>query len=148
MGDAMYLIDTNVISELRKRGSANPGVHTFFNEVAVKEIPCYLSVVTVGELVRGSAMIRHRGDTKQADAIDTWLKTILDDYATNILAIDQDVATVWGHLRGCEITESFFRLKVLNLGTEIGEHKAASGTITMWLNSTTPIPLRGVAHRS
>lgn len=99
MGDAMYLIDTNVISELRKRGSANPGVHTFFNEVAVKEIPCYLSVVTVGELVRGSAMIRHRGDTKQADAIDTWLKTILDDYATNILAIDQDVATVWGHLR-------------------------------------------------
>jgi len=99
MGDAMYLIDTNVISELRKRGSANPGVQTFFNEVAVKEIPCYLSVVTVGELVRGSAMIRHRGDTKQADAIDSWLKTILDDYATNILAIDQDVATLWGHLR-------------------------------------------------
>lgn len=99
MGDAMYLIDTNVISELRKRGSANPGVHTFFNEVAVKEIPCYLSVVTIGELVRGSALIRHRGDTKQADAIDTWLKTILEDYATNILAIDQDVATLWGHLR-------------------------------------------------
>jgi len=44
-------------------------------------------------------MIRHRGDTKQADAIDSWLKTILDDYATNILAIDQDVATLWGHLR-------------------------------------------------
>ena len=64
----MYLIDTNVISELRKQNNANRGVTNFMAEVKGSTAPCYLSVVTTGELKRGIEMIRHRGDNKQADA--------------------------------------------------------------------------------
>ena len=68
----MYLIDTNVISELRKQNNANRGVTNFMAEVKGSSTPCYLSVVTTGELKRGIEMIRHRGDNKQADAMTDW----------------------------------------------------------------------------
>ena len=62
----VYLIDTNVISEARKKSRANPGVIKFFNRVARAGDPVYLSVITVGELRRGVELIRLRGDTEQA----------------------------------------------------------------------------------
>ncbi|GAB6042386.1 hypothetical protein [Endothiovibrio diazotrophicus] len=46
----MYLLDTNVVSELRKRNRANPGVLRFFHELAERESPAFISVVTLGEL--------------------------------------------------------------------------------------------------
>ena len=49
----MYLIDTTVISEVRKRERANKGVRAFFRQAAKQETDLYLSVVTVGELRRG-----------------------------------------------------------------------------------------------
>lgn len=49
----MYLIDTNVISELRKREKTNRGVFAFMSEAKGSGAPCYLSVVTLGELRRG-----------------------------------------------------------------------------------------------
>ena len=47
----VYLIDTVVVSELRKRNKANSGVLEFFDRVRADNIPCYLSVITVGELL-------------------------------------------------------------------------------------------------
>jgi predicted nucleic acid-binding protein len=46
----MYLIDTNVISEMRKGKKANTGVQAFFEKAISHNIATYLSVVTVGEL--------------------------------------------------------------------------------------------------
>ena len=66
----MYLIDTNVISEARKKSRANPGVIEFFNRVANAGDPVYLSVITVGELRRGVELIRLRGDTEQAGLLE------------------------------------------------------------------------------
>ena len=63
----MYLIDTNVISEARKRPKANRGVREFFRRVTAERIPVFLSVITVGELRRGVELIRHRGDRRQAE---------------------------------------------------------------------------------
>lgn len=57
-----YLIDTNVISELRKSNKANPGVLQFFQKAVVQVTPLYLSVITIGELWRGVELIRHCGD--------------------------------------------------------------------------------------
>jgi toxin FitB len=45
-----YLIDTNIISELRKNNKANPGVLQFFQQVVAQAAPLYLSVITIGEL--------------------------------------------------------------------------------------------------
>ena len=68
----MYLIDTNVISELRKKRGANPGVREFFENNSIAKIPLYLSVITIGELRRGVEMIRHRGDNIQAGQLERW----------------------------------------------------------------------------
>ena len=95
----MYLIDTDVISELRKKDQANRGVIAFFKEVSSKDTPLYLAAVTIGELRRGVELIRYRGDTKQAQTLERWLSRLLADYRDNVLFFDEDVAQVWGRLR-------------------------------------------------
>lgn len=94
----MYLIDTNVISELRKRKSANPKVIAFFAETK-QQTPMFLSAVTVGELRRGVDLIRYRGDFAQAELLEDWLNKLLADFSGFILPFDQAVAQVWGKLR-------------------------------------------------
>jgi len=95
----VYLIDTNVISETRKRERANPGVRAFFRQAAREGAALYLSALTVGELQRGVALIRHRGDTAQAAVLEQWLATVLEDFGRQVLPVDADVAQVWGQLR-------------------------------------------------
>jgi toxin FitB len=94
-----YLIDTNIISELRKQRKANPGVQQFFQQAAAQAAPLYLSVITIGELRRGVELIRHRGDRTQAALLETWLQTVLEDYADHILDFTALEAQVWGTLR-------------------------------------------------
>jgi hypothetical protein len=53
----MYLLDTNVVSEIRKRRRANPGVRGFFEGIASDRAPVFLTVVTVGELRRAIELI-------------------------------------------------------------------------------------------
>jgi predicted nucleic acid-binding protein len=95
----VYLIDTNVISEARKKDKADGGVLSFFREVAARDDAVYLSAVTIGELRRGVELIRHRGDTLQAQLLERWLQKILTDYQHNILEFDTEAAQVWGKLR-------------------------------------------------
>ncbi len=95
----MYLLDTNVISELRKRDRANPGIARFFRKIDEREAISYLSVITIGELRRGVNIIQHRGDFAQAKSLETWLETILDRYAENILDFGREEAQIWGRLR-------------------------------------------------
>jgi predicted nucleic acid-binding protein len=95
----MYLIDTNVISEARKRAKANPGVVDFFKQVVAGDEPVYLSAISVGELRRGVELIRHRGDIEQAKLLEAWLTIVLEQFGENILAFDADTAQVWGRLR-------------------------------------------------
>ena len=95
----MYLIDTNVISEARKKAKANIGVRRFFKQSVEDGLRVFISVVTVGELRRGVESIRHRGDTRQANQLEKWLEELLADYQDHILDINQDIAQLWGQLR-------------------------------------------------
>jgi predicted nucleic acid-binding protein len=95
----MYLLDTNVVSEIRKRRRANLGVRGFFDRIAADQAPVFLSVVTVGELRRGVELMRHRGDTPQANRLERWLLRLLQRYEDYILDIDSDIAQLWGRLR-------------------------------------------------
>ena len=95
----MYLIDTDVISELRKKETTNPGVVAFFKEVSSSDAPLYLAAVTIGELRRGVELVRYRGDAKQAQMLERWLDALLADFGDSVLAFDADVAQVWGRLR-------------------------------------------------
>ena len=92
----MYLLDTNVISELRKGGRANHGVTAFFATLAAEDI--YLSVVTIGEIRRGLENVRARGDREQAGRLEAWLDKVVTDFSDRILEFDLDCAQVWGKL--------------------------------------------------
>lgn len=95
----MYLIDTNVISEIRKGNKANPGVRQFFDAAIQDNAPLYISAITIGELRRGVDLIFHRGDSSQGKLLEDWLNTLLDEYQNNILGIDGEIALLWGKLR-------------------------------------------------
>ena len=95
----MYLIDTNVVSEARKRSKANKGVQRFFRQVIEEDAQAFISVVTVGKLRRGIELIRHRGDLRQSNALESWLETLIVEYGDHILDINQDIAQLWGRLR-------------------------------------------------
>jgi toxin FitB len=90
----MYLLDTVVISELRKsRPSSN--VVSWIRSVDKKRL-C-LSVVTIGEIERGIEK-RRLIDPEFAQALADWLDTLLTLYSENVLQISTDIARRWGSL--------------------------------------------------
>ncbi len=95
----VYLLDTNVISEIRKKQKTNRGVRQFFKRVIAKDERVFVSVITIGELRRGIELIRHRGDTRQANQLEKWFGIVIDEYQDNLLALDEETAQVWGKLR-------------------------------------------------
>ncbi len=95
----MYLVDTNIISELRKKKKANPGVQAFFQSAKQQEQHLYLSVITIGELRRGVERIRYRNDIAQANQLECWLNGIIADYSDQILDFGSTEANIWGVLR-------------------------------------------------
>lgn len=96
----MYLLDTNVISEFRKRGNANPGVRQFFAKADPDEL--FLPVQVIGEIRAGIAKLRRREtpeDLKRARVYETWLESdLLRGYGVRIIEFDTDCAIVWGEL--------------------------------------------------
>jgi predicted nucleic acid-binding protein len=90
-----FLIDTNVISELRKGPRANPNVRDWFDREENDRM--FLSVLVLGEIRRGIEIIRKR-DTKAAVALERWLANIIGSKADQILPVDATVADMWGQL--------------------------------------------------
>ena len=89
------LLDTNVVSELRKGPRADPNVVDWFEGVGEEEI--HLSVLVVGELRRGIERLRGR-DVRQAVALEAWLRQVVREHAERILPVDSRVAEQWGRL--------------------------------------------------
>ena len=90
-----FLLDTNVVSELRKGERADVGVVEWFDGLDDDQI--FLSVLTIGELRRGIQAIRRR-DHEQAGRLDLWLRELLSGYAERVLPIDLEIADKWGHM--------------------------------------------------
>jgi len=90
-----FLLDTNIVSELRRGPKANAGVMDWFDDQSPRDL-C-LSVVTIGEIQQGIEQLRDR-DSKQAVALERWLTGILQFYEDRILYIDGDIALDWGRL--------------------------------------------------
>lgn len=95
----MYLIDTNIVSEARKRQQSNHGVRRFFGEARADGESLYVSVITIGEIRRGVEIIRYRGDAQQARRLEIWLELILKEYDEHIIDFGYDESQVWGRLR-------------------------------------------------
>lgn len=89
-----YLLDTNVLSELRKpKGDRN--VKAWFETVAGNTL--YLSVLVVGEIRQGIERLKPR-DPEQARVYEAWLETLKRDYQERVLEINGKVAETWGRL--------------------------------------------------
>jgi len=90
-----FLLDTNVVSELRKKGGTNTGVTRWI--ASVNEEDLFLSVLVVGELHQGTERLRRR-DPVAARKLDRWLTALTESYAERILEVDLEIATLWGRL--------------------------------------------------
>jgi hypothetical protein len=90
-----YLLDTNVISELRKGERAEPSVSSWFDGLADQEI--HLSVLTIGEIRRGVESVRRR-DQDSAAALDSWLSRLTEAHRDRILKVDRAIAEEWGRM--------------------------------------------------
>jgi toxin FitB len=90
----MYLLDTVVLSELR-RPRRHPGLVRWLEDVRPTDL--YLSVVTIGEVEKGVAK-QHRSDPVLAERLAAWLDEILRHYASRIIGVDVSVARRWGRL--------------------------------------------------
>lgn len=90
-----YLIDTNVISELRKGNRADSNVTAWFAELAEEET--FLSVLTLGEIRRGIGSIRRR-DAKAAAQLESWLGRVAEQHQDRLLPVDRAIAEEWGRM--------------------------------------------------
>ena len=91
----MFLLDTNVVSELRKGSRADPGVVAWITQIDDADL--FLSVVVSGELRQGVERLRLR-DAVQAESLDRWLRALNDEYAERLLPVDSRIADLWGRL--------------------------------------------------
>jgi toxin FitB len=89
-----YLLDTNVVSELRRR-DPNPNVLAWYATVTSAEL--FLSVLTIGEIRLGIERLR-RKDEPQADGLEKWLRGLHVTYQDHLVDVDADVAEEWGRL--------------------------------------------------
>ena len=90
-----WLVDTNILSELRKGERAHEGIRTWF--AAARDEELFTSVLVLGEVRRGIESVRRR-DLPSALALEQWLARLTTSFAGRVLPIDTQVADRWGGL--------------------------------------------------
>jgi len=93
----VFLLDTNVISQLIKR-QPSAGVVSFMEEAKSTESPLYLSVLTIGEIEKGIAKLARYNDIQQADKLKHWQEQLITDFADYLLPVDVDTTVIWGEV--------------------------------------------------
>ena len=88
-----FLIDTNVLSELRKGKNANVGVQNWFETISDDQL--YISVLTLGEIRQGIEQIKRR-DVQAATALEVWLTQIKAESMNLVLPVTQEITDCWG----------------------------------------------------
>lgn len=90
-----WLLDTNILSELRKGDRANEGVRDWFADAREEDL--FTSVMVLGEVRRGIESIRRR-DVPSALALEQWLQRLKTSFSDRVLPVDARVADQWGAL--------------------------------------------------
>ena len=90
-----YLLDTNIISEIRKGPRCHPNVAAWYSNL--EEESLYLSVLVLGEIRKGIEGLRDR-DTRKANELDLWLEQLQTSFQSQILPVDTAISQEWGRL--------------------------------------------------
>jgi toxin FitB len=89
-----YLLDTNVVSEVRKH-TPDPGVASWFSSVAADRL--FLSVLVAGEIRQGIERLARR-DPAQAEVFERWLRQLVAGYGDRLVPVTEQIAQAWGRL--------------------------------------------------
>jgi len=90
-----YLIDTNIISEVRKGSRCDPRVSAWYASIAEEDL--FLSTLILGEIRKGVALARSR-DAVKAALLERWLREVESAFAGRVLGIDNTVSDWWGRM--------------------------------------------------
>ena len=88
-----FLIDTNVVSEVRKGERCDPAVAAWWAGVAEDDLR--VSVLVLGEIRKGVELARRR-DPQKAAVLEAWLTELVSDYSDRILPVDAAVGRGMG----------------------------------------------------
>lgn len=86
------LLDTCVLSEVR-HPQGSPKVKGFVR--ACNDADLFVSVITIGELVRGISLL---AESPRKSALSQWLNELEDRFADRILSIDTEAGRIWGEI--------------------------------------------------
>jgi len=89
------LVDTNVISELKRGRNAHPAVTAWSAALPPEQI--FTSVVVLGEIRRGIKLIARR-DRLQADILERWYVDMRQQIGDRVLAVDEAVMMAWSKI--------------------------------------------------
>ena len=92
----MFLLDTNIISEVRRGRRSNPNVSNWYTGVGESQL--FISSLTIGEIRKGTELARRRRDVDQAEALEAWLHTVVEGFSGRVLTVDAQVADTWGQI--------------------------------------------------
>lgn len=90
-----FLIDTNIISEVRKGDRCDPAVAAWWSGVAEDDL--WLSALVLGEIRKGVELARRR-DPQKAAVLETWLSDVVSGFGDRVLPVDASVAEEWGRM--------------------------------------------------
>lgn len=90
-----WLIDTNVISEIRKGPRCDRHVAAWWDGLSDADL--HLSALTIGEICKGVERLRPQNPAR-ADEIEAWLARLSDGFADRILPVTAEIAQVWGRV--------------------------------------------------
>jgi predicted nucleic acid-binding protein len=90
-----FLLDTNIISEIRKRDRAHPNVVRWVARTPVEEIGT--SVLVLAE-IRHGIELKRRSDPEQAKSLDRWFSHMRIRLGDRVLSIDEPIAEAWALL--------------------------------------------------
>ncbi len=90
-----YLLDTNIISEVRKGTRCDLHVARWFENISDDSV--YLSVLVLGEIRKGIESKRLR-DKAQAVALEKWLANVSEAFGERILTVNEAIADEWGRM--------------------------------------------------
>jgi len=90
-----WLVDTNVISEIRKGARCHPGVLRWWRDTAPDDL--FLSVLVIGEIRRGIARASVHDPVKAA-VLTSWLAAMITTYSDRILPVSPAIAEIWGRI--------------------------------------------------
>ena len=93
-GRLQYLLDTNILSETRKK-QANERVMAFLS--AAEPSALFISVLSLGELRKGVSL-KNRSDAEAARRLGTWVDGLEFSFGDRILGVDAAIARQWGEL--------------------------------------------------